>query len=119
MNHKSTEKNPPSERRKRLEERLKNREGTSYEMVRMVEGRKLVLQVLEYLPGGAMTEGEIEIQPNTVESSPGTPMYDELMREHGPLEIGGNHAIRRRLVDDKWVRLPDSVVYINPEEDDI
>lgn len=108
MNDKSSEKNPPSERRKRLEERLKNREGTSYEMVRMVEGRKLVLQVLEYLPGGAMTEGEIEILPNTKE-------FDETLLEHGPLEIGQGHTIKRIWVDDAWVRVPDSEIDPGPD----
>lgn len=102
---------PTKEEREKSQAKLKALEGTCLEMVRMVEGRKLIIQTLSYLPGGGMAEGEVE-------STPGTPMYDELMREHGPLEIGGNHAIRRRLVDDKWVRLPDSEVYINPEEDD-
>lgn len=108
MSQESTEDSPMTDRRIRLEKRLKAREGTSYEMVQMVEGGKLILQVLEYLPGGAMTEGEIEIEPNTKE-------FHETLLEHGPLEIGQGHTIKRIYNGSAWVRVPDAEVDPGPD----
>lgn len=81
------------------------------EFVHMREGRVLWVQTVTHLPGGGIAEGESNVDP-------GNEIYDELMREHGPLEPGEHHVIKRKLIDGEWVRLPDSEVYLKPEEMD-
>lgn len=89
------------------EESAKNRanreaaEGKCFQTVTMSEDQSIFVVTIQYFEGGGAGEGSSILKP-------GDPNYDQVIREHGPLEIGKAHTVVRKIVDGKWVVLPES-----------
>lgn len=75
--------------------------GKWLQTVTMQDDGSLLIVSIQYFEGGGVGEGSSE-------SKPGDANYDELLREHGQLEPGKAHTLVRKMIDGKWIVLPES-----------
>lgn len=92
---------PDAEESARMKTERESNEGKCFRTVTLNEDESLFVLTVQYFQGGGSGEGSSIVRP-------ADPNYEELLQEHGHLEVGKAHTIVRKLVDGNWVILPQS-----------